>query len=565
MMRIKTSGSTRTKSESFNDLSSPGTKTPTLVARLMGLDLLPDSQSTSSSSSSSLSTPNKKSHSSHHSKQNIKITKHRHSTDSVIRSLPETPYEKKSNVVEHRLSLQINKENISEDLETPRFSFSKWKFDENNSRSPSHYAKQIVKQVKESVSRRKVGVDITNTVKNREKSKEDFVEQFKLKKVLKPLDESNQGKHSNASNSPRLSRFNDTNQKHSSPKDQIQNTRKVLKQSSPPPVVNIEAQVSRVSKTKTQDLSEKEMMMKDKKTFPKCKKTPHGNLSPKLNKTPQTSIRNKQEESFIMRSTSTTRANDIKTKTKRTHPLSTNLLNNNVPNLLHVKTDPSPPATKIPQKQVCDNFQEVKKGSQLFSCPPQKSKQEASHTLVNDESESNGGFTGTGDDNEGLEYEYITTILSRTGIHRATLPNLHFQWFSSTHPLDPSLFHRLELYPTIPNNHKDTNFTKKNHLGPRCNRRLLFDLVDEVLYEILIKPNCERGLLLLETVWKRARSFPRAKCNDLDDIDGLIEMKDVMDKTKEEEKEGEKLVAEIEGKIMEMLVYETLTVMVGGV
>ncbi|CAJ2630105.1 unnamed protein product [Trifolium pratense] len=563
-IRIKTGSD-----KSFNDLNSPGTKTPTLVARLMGLELLPDANSPSSSSSSSLSTPNRQGHYHNRSNQDkIKIMKHRHSTDSVIMrsSLPETPRlsSEKTSYVEHRLSLQINKENrnLGEDLETPRSSFSKRKFfdDNNNCRSPSHYARQIVKQVKESVSR-KVGIDITNTVKNREQVKEDFVGQMRFKKALKPLtkplEESNQG-NKNTSHSPRLSRFNDTNHKHSPKKDLNQNTLQVLKQSSPPPVVNIDAQVSRVStKPKLQAMSEKE----DKKTFPKCKKTAPGNLSPRNNNKPpqSSSIRNKQEESFILRpSSSTTKANDIKTKSKKTHPLS----NNSVPNLLPLKTHPSPLATKIPQKQVNDDVQEAKNMSQLFNCSRQK------YTLAT-RGTTNGSIAAAGAEEEGPEYQYITTILSRTGIHRATITSLqHFQWFSSTHPLDPSIFHRLELYPTtnslvsIPNNHKDINFTQKNQVGPRCNRRLLFDLVDEVLSEILTKPKCYRGLLL-ETVWKKVRSFPRAKCEVLEDIDGLIEMKMVMDEVKEEEEEEEKLVAEIEGKVLEMLVNETLTVMVG--
>ncbi|CAI8604555.1 unnamed protein product [Vicia faba] len=530
-----------TRGGSFNDLSSdvssPGTKTPTLVARLMGLDLLPDANSPSSSSSSSLSTPSRQSH--YHTRpkpDKIKIMKHRHSTDSVImRSLPETPRlssEKTSSFVQHRLSLQINKENMihGEDLDTPpRFSFSK-----------------IRKHVKETVGGRKVGKDITNnTIKiSNEHEHEQEQEQ---EKALKPLEESKQGKHSNtSSHSPRLSRFNDNNVNNNhrhSPTLKDQNTHQVLKQSSRPPLVNIEARVSRDStKTKTQAMSEqKEMMTKDNKSFPKCKKTAHGNTSPRINKNQQTTIRNKQQESFIIRPSSST------TKTKKTHPLSNNTL--------LLKTHPSPPDTKIPQKQVNDDVQESKNISQLFSSSSQK------YTLCNqttkDESKSNGSIAAVGEDQE-PEYQYITTVLNRTGIHREPITNLqHFQWFSSTHPLDPSIFHRLELYP----NNKDNEFTQKNHLGPLCNRRLLFDLLDEVLSEILTKPNSYRGLLLVDTVWNKVRSFPRAKCEVLEDIDGLIEMKDLMDKMKEEE--GEKLVAEIERKVLEMLVNETITVMVG--
>jgi len=75
---------------------------------------------------------------------------------------------RKTDFDHHRLSLQINKENNlgGEDFELPRFSFSKRKIDENSCKSPSQYAKQIVKQVKESVVSRKVGQDITNTLKS---------------------------------------------------------------------------------------------------------------------------------------------------------------------------------------------------------------------------------------------------------------------------------------------------------------------------------------------------------------------------------------------------------------
>ncbi|OIW20555.1 hypothetical protein TanjilG_14954 [Lupinus angustifolius] len=119
-IQIKTSGDTRTTNGGNLNLSnSPGIKTPTLVARLMGLDLLPHSPS--SLSSTSLSTPNPQGNvpSLHHlrPRQHIK-TKPPNSTDSDIgatRSLPETPRISSSRIsdVEYhrRLSLQINKEN----------------------------------------------------------------------------------------------------------------------------------------------------------------------------------------------------------------------------------------------------------------------------------------------------------------------------------------------------------------------------------------------------------------------------------------------------------------------
>ncbi|KAL2324481.1 hypothetical protein Fmac_023539 [Flemingia macrophylla] len=518
-IRVKTSGSTRSGTGSFSDVSSeisasPGTKTPTLVARLMGLDLLPDAHS---SSSPTLCTPNQQGH---RPRQHIKIIKHRNSTGSD--NLPETPRmsSARRSDVEHRLSLQINKENTvpCEDFEAPRFSFSKRKYyDENNSRSPSHYAKQIVKQVKESVSR-KVGFDITNTVKNREQGREEFVGQFKSKKHLKTsVNESSPGKHSNPSYSPRLSRFTDAKHKPNTtvaqspitPKNQ--NINSALKPPSPTPVVNIEAQLSRASsKAKPQALAE------NQKPVTKCKKSTPGKMSSRVNKPPQASIRNKQEESFIIRPASATKANDIKTKSKRTHPLSSNLLNNlnTVPNLLPVKTGSSP------QKQVGDD---AKGSRELFSCWRQ---------TYTDDDNCDGATTGE------AEYEYIRTILSRSSGAHTRVPQVEFRWFSPAHPLDPSLFDRLEpnCFP----------------LGPRCNRRLLFDLVDELLSEILGAPKRCRGTLS-ESVWERVGRLPRAKCEVLEDIDALIEMEDIREDTQ--------LVAEIETHIADTLLHETFTVM----
>lgn len=345
-MRMQIKTSRRTNGGNESDISSeisrsPCTKTPTLVARLMGLDIFPDAQSPSSSSSC-VSTPNTHGNSSlHHYKQRQSsiLTKHRKSTGSDIaptRSLPETPRissARRSDADHHRLSLQINKENmgLGEDLELPRFSFSKRKLEEQNCRSPSHYARQIVKHVKDSVTR-KVGLDITNTVKTREHPKEELVLQIRVKKSpktsLKVIDESSSpGKNTNPpSSSPRL-RFMERTKSPSplNPKDQ---NSQPLKPSHPP--INIQPQ----------------------KSVPKCKKDGNERFNARLKKPLQTSdiMRNKQEESFVrpLRS-SPPRANDTKIKGKR----SSNLLNlTSIPNLRPVKIDPSPPETKIPQKQV---------------------------------------------------------------------------------------------------------------------------------------------------------------------------------------------------------------------
>ncbi|CAL0320455.1 unnamed protein product [Lupinus luteus] len=325
----------------------------------------------------------------------------------------------------------------------------------------------------------------------------------------------------------------------------------------------------RSSDARPQTLPEQELQ--NQKPAPKCKKIGKEKFSSMVNKPQQkSSIRKKQEEAFVIRRPpSPRRDNNIKTKTKRTHPLPCNVLKNlntTVSTLHPVKTYPSPPATKIPQKQVSET-REPKWSTQLSICSSQRYKQEAlAHTLgtqgrvTNDKNKSNGVSTTT---EEGPEFQYISTILART-----TVPH---QWFSTFHPLDPSNFHQLELHPTynstLSSTHdgKDSIFTRNNQLGPRCNQRLLFDLIGQVLSEILVKPkycNYDDGVSLLDTVWNKVRSFPRAKCEVLEDIDGLIEMKDEEEEGRERE---EGLVAEIEGNIFETLVHETVTVMVGAV
>ncbi|KAE8694712.1 hypothetical protein F3Y22_tig00110777pilonHSYRG00374 [Hibiscus syriacus] len=152
-----------------NETSSPGTNTPTLIARLMGLDLLPQKETPSPSLSS---TPN---------------FRHRKSLDGDIcgtRSLPATPRissARRSDVDHHhhhRLSLQINKENMSpiEDLVVSRLSSLKKKELKHEEENRS-LARLMVKQVKQKSVGRKVGSDITNTVRN----KEELVTRFKCK------------------------------------------------------------------------------------------------------------------------------------------------------------------------------------------------------------------------------------------------------------------------------------------------------------------------------------------------------------------------------------------------
>ncbi|XP_076908791.1 uncharacterized protein LOC143565814 [Bidens hawaiensis] len=160
-----------------SECSSPSTKTPTLVARLMGLDLLPENSSPRVSSSSSCTTPSnpllKLSSNKYNSTRSLPVTPRLSTGDIPSRPPTEADYH-------HRLSLQINKEN-------------KRRYDEGS----SEYAKQIAKQIRENISRRVAGADITNTgYKSKEHRRDEFLV------VLKPNRPSS-GSKANAVNKSR--------------------------------------------------------------------------------------------------------------------------------------------------------------------------------------------------------------------------------------------------------------------------------------------------------------------------------------------------------------------------
>lgn len=407
-IQIKTSGGGSGKSRSStskvdsssssSEISlSPGAKTPNLVARLMGLDLLPvnESQSPSYPSSSSSCHETPKSNMHHHFRRKQPqhgklIISHRHSLDvdmttAGTRSLPETPrisLARRSDVDHHhRLSLQINKENVNagEEVEFSRFSYLRRKEikQEDECRSPSQYARQIVKQVKESVSR-KVGLDITNTLRNNRgaeqaRERDELVSPPKSKKSFskvlnKVFDQSSPGKHSSStpSCSPRLSRFLEPKQKITT---STTTTKENITPHQQPRKSSGEAQANNAiqpqqplkvlsSKSKLRPVQEQEKqqhIINEQRPAKKCKKATASERfsTSRIKKPPQTTdiIRNKQEEAFV-RPSPANRANCSDKKCKQT-PLSNDLLNNiTVPTLLPVKKDPSPPATKLPQKQV---------------------------------------------------------------------------------------------------------------------------------------------------------------------------------------------------------------------
>ncbi|KAL0452536.1 UNVERIFIED_CONTAM: hypothetical protein Slati_1231700 [Sesamum latifolium] len=312
-IQIKTRVSTSESGSRTEDLpseSSPGIKTPNLVARLMGLDLLPEC--TSPSFSSSDSRPRKKSQ---FNQRNILQTRFFDDDISVgARSLPETPRissARRSDVEFHRLSLQINKDqNTNEEfsLSAKMVGRKGLRLRQDENRSPGQYAKQIVKQVKESVSRRVVGLDITNINRDKQEIRRD--ENLLLFKPTK----------TNSQNLPPL-----TNSGNKSPR------------------ISQGINLSPLS-PKNQEIVQENQHQKES-----CKRVGSGNSSNSsfIKKFPHHQacnnpmIRKKKEEPFV-RSSAANKANLTDKKSKKAPLSSEHLLSISSPSLLPVKKDPSP-------------------------------------------------------------------------------------------------------------------------------------------------------------------------------------------------------------------------------
>ncbi|XP_047961000.1 uncharacterized protein LOC125205873 isoform X2 [Salvia hispanica] len=473
---------TISRKEDSESIDSPSTKTPNLVARLMGLDLLPESNTTSPSFSCPNSKPPPKSH--------LNQTRCFYDDDIKVgaRSLPETP-----RMEYHRLSLQINKENsnnTNDEFKSPRSRFRQQQQQQDENRSPGHYAKQILKQVKESVSRRVGLVDITNT--NRDEIRRDQNLIIKLSKK-----NSNDTKQS----SPKL-RISDTNK---SPRNSTSSD------TNPPPP-----------------------------SKPKPNKGNRVKIGPK---TSHQAIRNKKEEPFVR-----SPAAKKKNKSKKA-PLSSELIHLSGPTIVPVKKGPSPPATKLPQKQVSDALSS-KRNTQLSSDTSRSYKQP-------DKILATAPHSGNAE-----EYRcYIQKILKRSGIIDKLTPLTLGKWHTPSHPLDPSIFYYLELF-------HPAAAPSAAVLSRRCNRKLIFQLVDEILADILrphldYKPWIHKSpadqFSLVDDLCERIGNFPAKDCQVLEDIDLLVE-KDLRKTEVNEyfEEEGERLVREVEAEIVERLLIETV-------
>ncbi|KAL3647408.1 hypothetical protein CASFOL_008376 [Castilleja foliolosa] len=431
--------------------SPAGTKTPGLVARLMGLDLLPERASPSTPNDSRI--------------------KSRLSQNGA-RSLPETPRvssARRSDVEchSHRLSLQINKENnVNGEFENT---------------SPVS-AKHFVKQVKDRVNRgRAFGLDMTNNCSNYRNREQKHMRRDENLIPVKPT-KKKYDLLSGFEGEVTKTRLSDNNNKNS---ENHQRRRVIIP----------------LQKRKHDQLKD-------------SKKVGGGE-----------------------------KCNSSRFKNKK---------------------DPSPPPTKLPLKQSQVSSVLLSKRSTQLSSKPSHSYKLLQANIFTAPDSSNGcaaALTGGAT----AEYRsYILKILKFAGF--ISKPN------TSSHSIDPSIFHTLELFHT--NTTAAISGRRNTFLSHRCNRKLIFHLVDELLSEISIphfnsmpwiSPTGDRGgdSPLVGELCKRIDSFPAANCVVLEDVDALIGGDLRGSQFNGFFGEEENVVCEIEDEIMELLLSETAAMMIG--
>ncbi|XP_022945048.1 uncharacterized protein LOC111449407 [Cucurbita moschata] len=448
VLQIKTKGSRNNEAKEKLSGDSPSTKTPTLVARLMGLDLLPQSNSPSTTPRTASASP-----------LNYPILHKQQRTAS--RSLPETPRsscERRSNVENYhpRLSLQIpnyDKENASP------------------SPSPSHHAKEIVKQIKESMSRKGGLDDITNYARR----DHEMVNQTKPRKVL-----------SCSSVSPR----------------------------------------QRVVEPK--NLNKPKQKVKSKAALKKS---------------------NKQEEPFVVPSRITKAA--IDSPLKKT-PLSDKLLSfSSVPTVVIKKNPPfSSPIKPTPmQPPPCNRNQAAVQTGDKESKRCLQSSNHQSHFPIHHHHQ------------HVIQLPPINNINITTASAAANRRN-HHDITAEVEYIRQILLRRSTTSTSV---YSSVNFLENcntHHNISITHRKLLSHLVEELLKPYIERrpyrrTAAERWAEVVEKVCEKVRKFPRAKCEVLEDIDGIIEKDmDILGIGFEEEDEG--TVKDIEEWVVEELLNETV-------
>lgn len=488
--------------------SSPSTgfaKTGNVVARLMGLEQIPDQ--TPSRSSDGYSSQDQLS-----SLRVATFHRQRRETAAVTppplrhplrprngnflvappedprhgtRSLPDTPRmssARKSWDADPRLSLQLSlKENIAFALGEGNASFlspsslpakskrriSRLQQDEN--RSPRQYACDIMKQVKESVTRRIAGRSFEDPPAGSAGQKTKAVCQENGRQIWSST--------AAPSCSPRLRALDSPKKKPASPTPPPPPPPPLSRPSSPPPQP-IDREAAKAASGKS-------------------KKPKSERFMGRMRKPPAIVAR---EESFLSPPSSP----QPRKKCRSSSPAFVPGIRKEAPTF----TSPSPSPSPSPSQQT--------------SAPaPLRLRQTIGQLLISDDGDSRTRRSSNSSVVGPEEYLYVRCVLERTGVQSHTpLSFTAARWYSPSHPVDPIVFHQLER-----------SFNRSSGaLRQRCNRKLLFHLVDEVLAELLWQRRepwqriITDGESLMQSVWSRIRNFSAVGCREAPpDVDALVE------------------------------------------
>ncbi|XP_078166550.1 uncharacterized protein LOC144561466 isoform X2 [Carex rostrata] len=176
-----------------------------------------------------------------------------------------------------------------------------------------------------------------------------------------------------------------------------------------------------------------------------------------------------------------------------------------------------------------------------------------------------------------LEFKYIRSILYRGGFMG---PSHVAKRYSPSLPIDPIVFHQLEVELPV-----DESRYHSSTMRYRWNRKLLFHLVEELLSDLLnctsrnigpgppgyhdkctaIKKSYElgSGAQLLRKLWRQIDMIPSANCEYLGDIDALVAVDMPVNNIRELTRhaaivdEASDLAAEVEREILDELIGET--------
>uniref|UniRef100_A0A7N0T666 DUF3741 domain-containing protein n=1 Tax=Kalanchoe fedtschenkoi TaxID=63787 RepID=A0A7N0T666_KALFE len=472
---------------SEGSLCSPGVKTPSLVVRLMGLDMLPETNSPAEP----------------HSACAARLLSHSRrkyvdrSSDHLIsgtQSLPESPrlsLARKSDVdIHHRLSLEVNKEGDDMDMMCKRREMIKSLVQNSEAEgwSPGHYAKQIVKQAKERAGRRAGLAEITNTVRNRSEEDQKRDEHRLSAAAVKTRRPSSRNYIPAAGFRP--VELDGENQAPTSSLNTKQHSTRMSPSTSPMPIE--QKRMKSFPKKPNQLVNEKSVErskcgkgLEDKFKFSAEKRKPLiAKKSPQFNAT-----------------------------------------------TAHNKNHPAARTNTDRFKQVSDKQNAQQQRQRINS-------QLGTRIAAAAKTQTVGGPE---------IIEYVAEILKCMGIrdHTRVISSRISNSHSTTHPLHPSIFDLLERVTS-------------SSPGLKCNRRLVFQLADEILGDIIVKrPSVVmymNGAELLKQLTSKMASFPLSNCQVLQDIDALVGS-DYHAEALEDERGS--VVGEIEREILDCLLDET--------